>query len=127
MSPEKDWVDVMSALLMPTIAIVGTVLAILSYKLARRKRKDELFDKRYEFYKKVENIWLSTGVGAGENDCPYFDWEDIEPWAHEAEFLFDQEVADYLRSLANKEHNGHPNLHDPDFSKHFYKYLKFEK
>jgi hypothetical protein len=122
----KDLIDIFSALLMPTIACMGIYYAKQNYKLAQRKRKDELFDRRYKFYKDVEAIWLSTGNGAVDGERPYFEWDEIESFAHEAEFLFDKEIADHLRSLAEQQFQGLPGVPDSTFSEPFYKYLKFE-
>ncbi|MEW6076711.1 MAG: hypothetical protein AB1724_02745 [Thermodesulfobacteriota bacterium] len=43
----KDWVDVLTALITPTIAIVGITIAALQWKLSKNRYKHELFDKRW--------------------------------------------------------------------------------
>lgn len=44
-----NWIQILSALLTPTIAVAGIAIGMLNYLHARRKRKDDLFDRRYEF------------------------------------------------------------------------------
>jgi hypothetical protein len=125
MNYKKDWIEILSALLTPTIAVVGIVFTWLTYRLGARKRKDELFDRRYDFYKKVEQRWRSTGIGSEPNQYPKWEWDDIEPWAHEATFLFGSDIAKHLRSYADKGFEGVPWVPDDKFSKPFEKYLKF--
>lgn len=46
----KDWIDVLSALLTPTIALAGIGLSWLQWKLSRERYKHELFDKRWTIF-----------------------------------------------------------------------------
>lgn len=126
-SEEKDLVDILAAMLTPTIALVGILLAVMNYRLAKKRRRDELFDRRYDFYKKLERVWRNTGNGAAPGAQPWLDWDDLEPWAQEAEFLFDSTVAEHIRSYADKEFKGLPWVPDSEFAEPFAKYLRFER
>ncbi len=44
----KDWVDYLSALLVPTIAILGSIIAFQQWRTNTKRLKHELFDRRYE-------------------------------------------------------------------------------
>lgn len=57
----KDWVDYMSALLTPVIAILGCFIAYRQWRTSEKERKQYLFDKRYDnlyvpILKCIENI-----------------------------------------------------------------------
>lgn len=57
----KDWVDYMSALLTPVIAIFGCFIAYRQWRTSEKERKQYLFDKRYDnlyvpILKCIENI-----------------------------------------------------------------------
>jgi hypothetical protein len=122
---EKNWIDILSALLAPIIAIMGIMFAALNYRLSARKRKDELFDRRYAFYKEVEKSWMSTLDDGVDGEDKSWDWDDVEGWAHEAEFLFGRDIVRHLRSYEGSTYNGLPWVPDSNFSKPFRKYLNF--
>lgn len=107
----------LSALLTPTVAVVGMILAYLNYRLARRRRRDELFGCRYKFYEQVKSAWLATREG------PDLDGEDLVPMVEEAQFLFGKDIADHVASLSGKRHSGSPFFADEDFVEPFRKYL----
>jgi hypothetical protein len=76
----NEWVELSSALLTPTIAIGGAVIAFLQWKTNEKKRKNDLFDRRYDFYKNVERMWVSTG-SAEETSQDGLDVETLVPIA----------------------------------------------
>ncbi|MDP9955096.1 hypothetical protein J2X97_000733 [Epilithonimonas hungarica] len=53
-------VNILAASLAPLVAVIGIFIGIKNYQLALRKRKDNLFDKRYEFLKDFETLWKTT-------------------------------------------------------------------
>jgi hypothetical protein len=119
MSDVPYCVRLLSALLVPTIAIAGIVLGILNHRLARKRRKDELFDRRYEFYRRARDFWLSTANPASPPP-------DIQDWisvAGEASFLFGRDIAEHLVSLDGKRHDGSPFFPNDDFVRPFRRYL----
>lgn len=119
---ENDLVEVLSAWLAPIIAIVGLMLGSLQYWLALKKRKDDLFDRRYAYYQKVRNMWVSTW----DKDQPVFDQEDVIMLAEEAGFIFGKDICEHILSLENKRHGGSPFFPDEDFVKPFRKYLELK-
>lgn len=122
MECDYNWIKVLSALLTPTIAVAGLIIAWLQYRTNNQKRKNELFDRRYDFYKSIEKIWISTR----DEENRTLDDQDLIPFASEAEILFDRSVANHIMSLEDKRHKGSPFFPDDDFSKPFFKYLKLK-
>ncbi|MGH7510772.1 MAG: hypothetical protein ACREMZ_15055 [Gemmatimonadales bacterium] len=120
----NSWVQLLSALLTPTIAVLGAVLAVLNHLHLRRKRKDDLFDRRYAFYKRVRDWWLTTGTGAAPDTDPDVDTEDLIPIAEEAEFLFGKDVGKHILSLDRSGHSGSPFFPNSDFTGPFEKHLR---
>ncbi len=53
---DKDWIDVLSALLTPIIAFLAVGIAVLQWKINRNRLKHELFDRRYEQYEAVQKF-----------------------------------------------------------------------
>jgi len=121
-------ITILAALLTPTIAIGGIIIGVKNYKLALRKRKDDLFDKRYKFLKDFEKLWKTTGHESEGATRMNLEWDDIEPWAQEAYFLFGKEIAEHLKSYEGKSYDRQLIwVPDSKLAKPFEKYLCFEK
>jgi hypothetical protein len=114
----------LAALLTPAIAIAGIVIGALNYLHARRKRQDDLIDRRYEFYKRVRDWWLTTGTGAAPESDPIVRLEDVVPIAEEARLLFGKDVEQQILSLEGKGHSGSPFFPNQDFTKPFERCLR---
>lgn len=106
-------------LLIVLLSIAGFSVSYFNYQEARIKRKNELFDRRYKFYKMVEKWWLSTG----DAERPPIDFEDLVPWAIEADFIFGEDIYKHILSLENRTHSGAISFPNDDFSEPFRKYL----
>jgi len=119
-----ELVTIFAALLTPTIAIAGVILAILGYRLQQRRRQDDLFDRRYAFYQRVRSWWLQTGNGAPPGEDPSIDETDLIPIAEEAELLFGKDIADHIMGLDHAGHMGSPFFPSSDFTKPFARYLR---
>jgi hypothetical protein len=93
-----DWVQALSALLVPSIAITGGVIAWLQWRTNERKRKQELFDRRFALYLKAvsyyEEIWSES---AGSS--PDYDFKTMYI---EVGFLFGPDVVDHLKTMTRK-------------------------
>ena len=110
--------------------IVGICIGCVTYgnyKLAIRKRKDDLFDRRYAFYKRLENIWLNSGDGAPPNCDPNIDTNDLLPLAQEAEFLFGKDIQKHILDpdIWNCKSTRFFGIPDEDFIQPFFRYLRF--
>lgn len=111
----KNLVEILSACLTPIVAIVGSIIAIVQCQLAFKKRKDDLFDRRYAFYKMIEKFWLLTC----EPVTPTPEVEAVISAAEEASFIFGKDISDHILSLAGKRHEGSPFIPNDDFVKPF--------
>jgi hypothetical protein len=115
-----------AAALTPIVALVGLIYAYANLRLATRRRQDELFDRRYQFYQRLRSIWLSTGSGAPNDDDPSVYIEDLIPIAEEAGFIFDRTIVDHVLSLEGDGHTGHPDFPDEAFVAPFRPFLSLE-
>ena len=116
---EKDWIDVLSALLTPTIAIAVVIISYLQWRTAVENRKQLLFDKRYRFFKKLWNIFCAH-LESPDQISPVVR-EDLFSFVHEAEFLFGKDIVLHLLTMPDKQKQG---CIDYDwFSKPFSRYI----
>lgn len=68
------WVTYLSALLTPTIAILGSVIASHQWWTNRNRLKHELFDRRYEQFEVVRDFLrsiMSSGKSTDEKQFEY--------------------------------------------------------
>jgi len=47
---ERDWIDILQALLTPTIAVFVTYLAWRQYQIERQRVRMDLFEKRFHIF-----------------------------------------------------------------------------
>ena len=99
MSCEKDWVDIMTALLTPTIAILGSAIAILQWRTNRLRLKHELFDKRYDVYTSAMAFIVSV---VQYNQIKELDRIAFLAGTKGAKFLFPKKINDYLDMIHTK-------------------------
>ena len=117
--------------LIPTVVIA--TFTGLQYWISKQKKKNDLFQIRYNFYKKVEAQWLSTSphIGAAEGDKSIQPtlpptWDDLIPIAREAKFLFGDDIFEHILSLEGKIHEGYPDFPEDWFIKPFIRYLSLK-
>ena len=101
------------------VAVLGIIFTWLQFNLATKKRKDDLFNLRYEFYEKVSKIWIAT---YNKENLPLH-ITDLIPISEKARFLFGEDVSKHIISLENKRAT-HDFFPDDDFSKPFRKHLE---
>lgn len=96
---KKDWVDILSALLMPTIAIVGTVIACLQWQINRKRLKSELFPRRLELFDRISHyiadILRYGNVQQGEE-------MQFLRNTRNAFFIFDKDIEEYVDKIYKK-------------------------
>ena len=123
----KELINISAAFLTPTVAVIGIFLGVKNYRLAIRKRKDDLFDRRYKFLKDFEDLWKTTGLESEGATRMCLEWDDIEPWAQEAYFLFGKDIVKHIRSYEGKSYDrAFPWVPDSELAKPFLEYLRFE-
>jgi hypothetical protein len=96
------WAQWFAALAVPIAATVGVGLGILNYQLQVRKRRDEIYDKRFEFYHEFTRQMLKKLREVEEYDVASANAElddFINEWAAKAKFLFPGHVRQGLLGL----------------------------
>lgn len=99
--PEKSqsWIDVLSALLVPVIAIVGLYIAYQQYQINKQRLRHETYERRLSVYKTVQ-IYLSEILSDGKTT--YDRALQFNSEASEAAFLFDSTVQDKIDEIYKK-------------------------
>jgi len=100
-----EWIQIFSALLTPTIAIAGIGIAWLQWCTAERRRKQDLFEKRWEFFNRARKVY-EEGLRASDEDKPPSDGyiyhtEDFQYLADEAAFLFGPDIEALIWGFGN--------------------------
>lgn len=108
-------------MLTPAIAIAVALIGFLQWRTAERKRRQELFDKRFAFFQNLWSIYEDQVIGEG----PPADYTDFLQYAHEAEFLFGGDVTSHMFQIEERTQKG--GLEYDWFSKPFKKYLVIEQ
>ena len=93
MACDKNIIDILSALLTPTIAIGVAIIAILQFRINRNRFKHELFDRRYKQYTAVIDFLgsiMSEGKSTFEAQKNYI----IQTSG--IEFTYSEKVREYL-------------------------------
>lgn len=108
-------VEILSALLTPTIAIAGGIIAWLQWQTNERKRTQELFDRRYEFYKRALGAYEEFHSDKNGSTEP---WE-FDYFYTEAGFLFGDDIVDHLKNFGSN-----PKRNLAWFARPFSKYLR---
>jgi hypothetical protein len=121
---EKDTIQIITSIATPCIALIAVIYAGMQAKTAKIKRRQDLFDLRYAFYRKVREMY----VAVAQYDRPYdgFDFYDL---AEEASFLFGDDVAKHIASMTDRkipEQVKYAGIVDDWFIKPFNKYLKLK-
>jgi hypothetical protein len=91
--PIHDWVDYLSALLTPTIAIAAVTIGLLQWRTNRNRLKHDFFDRRYEQFEAVRNFLGSImGSGRALDDKQ----ADFLFKTRGLRFTYDKKLADYI-------------------------------
>ena len=100
----KDWVDIMAALLTPTIAVVGIVLGWFQWKVNRIRLTHELFEKRWRIFQSASDclnnvmIEIMNAEDAGLDRMANIP-ESFHSSTEGARFIFNEELAKYLDNI----------------------------
>ena len=90
---EPHWTQILSALLTPTIAIIGAFLAYKQWRAAQNKLKMELFEKRYAVYSETKSFILSI-IGSGKVDDEHL--FKFRSATKEAKWVLNDDIEKYL-------------------------------
>lgn len=91
---DPHWTQVLSALLMPVVAILGVYIACRQWKTSRDRLKLDLFEKRFAVYQATRTFIKSIISSGKAEDQPMYTFLAS---TGEAKWLFDAKVADYLK------------------------------
>lgn len=93
---EKDWIDVSTALLLPTIAILGSTIAFLQWRINKTRLNHELFDRRFLVFEASTNfIYAVLRDTSVKDDDRYLFLTATKG----AMFLFKPDIVSYLDTL----------------------------
>jgi hypothetical protein len=110
------WVLFLSALLTPTIAVAGGIIAWFQWLTNETKRKQDLFDRRFDFYKRAvssyEELWSERAGTTTAYEFEYF--------CTEASFLFGPDLVQHLKTMSR-----HGRFDLTWFTKPFRHYMQF--
>jgi hypothetical protein len=96
---ESSWIDILSALLVPLIAIVGAYIAYQQYRTNRQRLRHETYERRLAVYKSVQR-YLSEILRDGRTT--YDRALQFYSEASEEAFLFDDSVQGKIDELYKK-------------------------
>jgi hypothetical protein len=96
-TPQKDAVDVLSALLTPTIAIIAVYVAVMNARTAHKKLRLDLFAKRYEVFKTIEDKLREMIFKEAVSDEDFMIFVDA---INQSEFVCSSKVHDYFAGNA---------------------------
>jgi hypothetical protein len=100
------WAQWFAALAVPIAAIVGIGLGIENFKLAMRRRNDELFERRYQLYFDFRKDLIEAIKERYLDDSPtnqnkYQDILDFH--ALKCSFVFEKSVSSFICGLREEE------------------------
>lgn len=99
MPPDKDWIDLLSALLTPTVAAIGIYIAYQQRVLNQNRLKHELFEKRYEVYERI-GAFISSILTSGSVK-PGSDMEFLRD-TKAVTLLFDSNIKSFTSEVYKK-------------------------
>jgi hypothetical protein len=93
MTCDPHWTTYLSALLTPTVAILGSVIAYRQWRTAQNKLKLELFERRFAVFSAATSF-LASIMGSGKaTDAELFKFLSA---TRDAKWLLSASVAEYL-------------------------------
>ena len=100
MTCDPRWTTCLSALLVPTVAVLGSVIAYRQWRTAQNKLKLDLFEKRFAVYDAARSLFASimtSGKAKDENTFKFLSG------TREAKWLLNADIAEYLdKQIYNK-------------------------
>ena len=99
--PESSvtWVDVLSSLFTPMIAIVAVYIAFQQHKINDQRLRHETYERRLKVYKSVQR---HLSVILREGKTTYQECSEFYSEASEAAFLFDNTVMERIDEIYKK-------------------------
>jgi len=96
---DKNWVDVLSALLTPTIAIAGIAIGCLQWRINQKRLQNELFNRRIDLYEKITSYIANILTrGSVENGA---DTQFLRN-TKQAVFVFGKDIEEFVNEIYKK-------------------------
>ena len=102
-----------ASLLTPLTAFIALWVGIKQYKIEKNQLKLNLYQKRYQVYDGIKNL-LIAAIQNGKLNAT--DLSNFTVDTKEHDFLFDNDIADYIKQIQEKAANWHAlgfDLHAP--------------
>lgn len=93
MTCDPHWTTYLSALLTPTVAVLGSLIAYRQWRLAQNKLKLDLFERRFSVYEAARNLLASIITSGKAKDEEIFKFMIA---TREAKWVLNAHVAEYL-------------------------------
>ncbi len=93
------WVQTLSALLVPVIAIAVGVIAYFQWRTNQNRLKLELFDRRVKYY---EAALQFIGAAMAKNEVSHKSLRKFSHAQYGSAFLLNDGVTEYLKELSKK-------------------------
>jgi hypothetical protein len=94
-----NWVEILSALLTPVVAVFGTIIALQQSFINRRRLKHELFDRRYKVYDHAKYFLSLIYANRTLTDQQIYDFKSE---TRECRFIFDDEIENIFNNWVKK-------------------------
>lgn len=98
MTCDTNWTTYLSALLTPTVAVLGSFIAYRQWRTAQNKLKLELFDRRFAVYD-TTTTFLASAMNSGAAKDEEFKFMSA---THDAKWLLNTDIAEYLEDIYRK-------------------------
>lgn len=95
----KNWISVFTALLTPMIAIVGTAIGFLQWKISRNRLQHELFERRIKIYE-IITTHIANGICYGTFTNKE-ETQFLRDTKH-ARFIFGKDISDFVDEIYKK-------------------------
>mgnify|MGYP001611329792 CR=1 FL=1 len=96
---DKNWIDVLSALLTPTIAIVGIAIGWQQSCINKKRLQNELFNRRIDLYGKIASYIANILTrGSLENGAETQFFRDTK----HVTFIFGKDIEKLVNEIYNK-------------------------
>lgn len=96
---QKDWIDILSALLTPTIAVLGSFIAWQQWRVNQLRLMHELFDRRYKQFEPTRDFLGTIMTHGRVSPDEEFKWIQA---TRGSRFLFNNHIAEYFEELFRK-------------------------
>lgn len=96
---EKDWIDFISAVSIPVIAIIASYVAWQQWRVNERRLKHELFDRNFLVYESILKFIGSIVTSGKAKDENLYNFNKE---TRAAKFLLGEDIKEFIDDIYNK-------------------------